>query len=101
MHKHASKKEALRCDELYALGKQRLITNLKQQPEIVLQPKFMFKGKMIRPITYRADFSYYDNIRRKFVVEDVKGFKTKDYKIKVKMLQFIMREREDFLFLET
>jgi hypothetical protein len=100
-HKHASKKEAFRCDELYSLGKQKLISNLKQQPEFILQSKFMLRGKMIRAITYRADFSYYDNIKKKFVVEDVKGFKTTDYKIKVKMLQFIMKDREDFLFIET
>lgn len=74
---------------------------MKQQPEFILQSKFMLRGKMIRAITYRADFSYYDNIKKKFVVEDVKGFKTTDYKIKVKMLQFIMKDREDFLFIET
>ncbi len=101
MHKHASKKEAQRCDELYILGKQKVIRDLKQQPEFVLQPKFMLRGKMIRAITYRADFSYYDNFKKKFVVEDTKGFRTRDYIVKSKMLQFVMRDREDFLFIES
>ena len=101
MHKHASKKEAHRCDELYILGKQKLINNLKQQPEFILQAKFKLRGKTMRAITYRADFSYFDNRKQKFVVEDTKGFRTRDYIIKSKILQFIMRDREDFLFIES
>jgi len=100
-HRHASKKEAYRCDELYLLGRQGLIRDLKQQPEIILQPKFMYKGKMIRAIIYRADFSYYDIMKKKFCVEDAKGFKTRDYIIKSKILKFIMKDREDFLFIES
>jgi len=101
MHKHASKKEAQRCDELYILGKQGLIRSLVQQPEFVLQSKFKLRGKTIRAITYRADFSYYDNLKKIFVVEDTKGFRTRDYIIKSKMLQYIMRDRDDFLFIES
>jgi len=66
-----------------------------------LQPKFRWQGKGIRAITYRADFSYYDVNIKKFVVEDVKGFKTEKYQIKRKMLIFKMRDREDFIFMET
>lgn len=101
MHKHASKKEAQRCDELTILERQGIITLLKQQPIFTLQQKFKLRGKSIKAITYRADFSYFDNEKKKFCVEDVKGFKTADYKIKAKILQFIMKEREDFLFLES
>jgi len=101
MHKHASMKEAQRCDELYILGKQGLIRNLRQQPKFILQPKFKLRGKAIRAITYKADFSYYDNEKRKYVVEDTKGFRTRDYIIKSKILQFIMKDREDFLFIES
>ena len=101
MHKHPSIKEAQRCDELYILGQQKIISNLKQQPEFVLQPKFKLRGKTIRAITYKADFSYFDNIKKKFVVEDTKGFRTRDYIIKSKILQFMMRDREDFIFLES
>ena len=101
MHKHASKKEAGRCDELYILGKQKLISQLKQQPVFTLQPKFKLRDKTIRAITYRADFSYFDNEKRMFVVEDTKGFRTRDYVNKAKMLQFIMKDREDFLFKES
>ena len=101
MHKHASKKEAQRCDELYILGKQNVISNLKQQPEFILQPKFKLRGKTIRAITYRADFSYIDNVKKKFVVEDTKGFRTRDYILKSKILKYIMRDRDDFLFIES
>ena len=101
MHKHASKREALRCNELTLLERQGEIKFLKQQPIITLQPKFKLRGKAIRAITYIADFSYYEPDKRRLVIEDTKGFKTKDYKIKAKMLQYLMEDRNDFLFLES
>jgi hypothetical protein len=96
-------REAQRCDELYILAKQRIISNLRQQPEFILQPKFELRGKKFRAIIYRADFSYFDNEKQKYVVEDVKGSKkilTQAYILKKKMLLFTMRDREDFLFIE-
>ena len=101
MHKHASKKEAARCDELTLLERAGKIEKLMQQPEFELQPKFKIECKTIRPIKYRADFSYYDKEENAFIVEDVKGFKTKDYMIKKKILLYIMRYREDWFFRET
>ena len=101
MHKHASIKEAQRCDELHILGKQGIIGNLRQQPKFTIQQKFKLRGKTIRAITYKADFSYYDNEKKKYVVEDVKGVRTRGYIIKSKILQFIMKDRDDFLFMET
>lgn len=101
MHKHDSKREAQRCDELYILARSGLISRLIQQPEFVLQPTFRFKGKAVREIIYRADFSYFDNLKKLFVVEDSKGFKTKEYLLKVKILKFIMKDRKDFLFIES
>jgi len=100
-HKHQSKKEAHRCDELTIIEGLGTIKWLKQQPIFILQPKFRYKGKGIRAITYQADFSYYDTESRKFTVEDSKGYKTEKYQIKKKLLIFKMRDREDFLFLET
>lgn len=101
MHKHASKKEATRCDELTMMERGGLISILKQQPRIVLKEKFVYQGKVIKPIIYIADFSYFDSQEEMFVVEDVKGFKTDVYKLKVKLLKFIMRDRDDFLFVES
>ncbi|MCK5019115.1 MAG: DUF1064 domain-containing protein [Candidatus Peribacteraceae bacterium] len=101
LHTHASKKEATRCNELYLLRSLGKIKDLKQQPEFTLQPRFKLEGKIIRPIKYIADFSYFDNQSEVFVVEDVKGFRTKDYMIKKKMLMYMMRKRLDFIFMET
>lgn len=100
MHKHASKKEAKRCDELTTLEKLGRIKLLKQQPIFVLQPKFKFRGKAKRVITYRADFSYYID-GGCFIVEDTKGFKTEAYRMRKKMLMYLMRDREDFDFVES
>jgi len=100
-HKHDSVKEARRCDELTLIEKSGQIKLLKQQPIFTLQPKFRWRGKGIRAITYRADFSYFDLENKMFTVEDTKGFKTEKYQIKKKLLIFKMRDRNDFLFLET
>ena len=103
-HKHASAKEAGRCEELSLMLKAGVITNLKQQPEFVLQRAFKYQGKTIREIKYRADFSYYDVEKKKFIVEDVKGglaTRTEVYMLKKKMLLYIMRDREDFEFFEN
>ena len=86
MHKHASAKEARRCDELNILEKQGVIKSLQQQPKFLLQEKFKFQGKGIREINYIADFGYYDNEKKKYVIEDTKGFRTKIYLLKIKML---------------
>ena len=100
MHKHASKKEARRCDELTILEKQGKVIDLKQQPKFPLQNNFNFQGKTIRKISYVADFSYIDSERR-YVVEDTKGFRTPIYLLKVKLLKFIMKDCEEFLFVES
>lgn len=101
MHKHASKKEAQRCNELTVMEKQNLIKELRQQPRFNLLHSFRWRGKTIRGIDYVADFSYFDNEKKVFVVEDTKGFRTPVYKIKVKMLLNIMKARGDFLFIES
>ena len=100
-HNHASQKEAIRCGELTLIERASEIDNLKQQPKFTLQQGFKYHGKEIRRITYTADFSYYDKKSKKFVVEDTKGFQTEIYKLKKKLFMFIMRDREDFEFLET
>lgn len=43
-------------------------------------------GKKIRPIQYVADFVY--NEGKQQVVEDVKGVKTQEYKLKKKMMLY-------------
>ena len=83
-----SKKEAKRYCELKLLEKAGKITDLSLQYQFVLQPPFTKNGKMIRAITYIADFVYFDTERCKNVVEDVKGYKTDVYQLKKKMFEY-------------
>ena len=96
-----SKKEAKRYQELLLLEKAGAIQNLQRQVKYVLIPaqreftneiytkgkkKGCFKpGKLIeKECAYIADFEYIQD--GKFVVEDTKGFRTKDYIIKRKLM---------------
>lgn len=72
-----SKKEAKRYVELRMLERAKRITNLK------LQPKFEIRINGAKVFTYKADFEYFED-GVKYVVEDVKGFRTPVYRIKIK-----------------
>jgi hypothetical protein len=84
----ASKKEARRYGELKLLEKAREISGLELQPSFTLQanglPLTYDSG---RKVTYRADFAYYCHRRVKRIVEDAKGFRTPEYKIKRAILR--------------
>ena len=100
-HLHVSKKEAVRCNELFLMLKNGNISKLKVQNRMKLKESFRFQGKAIRGISYIADFTYFDKDEKVYVVEDVKGYRTDVYKLKIKLLLFIMREKDDFKFIET
>ena len=94
-------KEGLRYKELKLLKKARMIRELVLQPEFILIPDFVdAKGNKVRGIKYRADFGYYeyetdsktDKRVKKKVVEDVKGFRTKEYELKRKMFLYFFKE---------
>lgn len=73
------------------------ITNLEVHPKFVLLPAFTdSEGKVHRPITYTADFRYIE--KGITVVEDVKGFRTRDYILREKMLLYITRDKINFSF---
>src|SRR5262245_58486220 len=83
-----SKTEASRAGELRMLEKAGRISGLEFKKKFYLLPsqKDTF-GKVIeRPVTYTADYVYYEGT--KFVVEDKKGMLTKDYVIKRKLLLY-------------
>ena len=82
-----SMKEANRYRELKLLEKVGEISNLVLQPVYVLLESFEYKGEKIRAIKYLGDFEYVDSKTGSKVLEDTKGFKTKDYLIKVKLLK--------------
>ena len=81
-----SKKESKRYIELKRRQTLGEISCLELQPPFLLQEGFTRDKKKYRPITYIADFKYVEN--GKVIVEDVKGFKTPEYKIKKKLLLY-------------
>lgn len=80
-----SKKESIRYTELLALQKAGIIQDLKLQVKFELIPyQKRFKERGVR---YIADFVYFENGVK--IVEDVKGFRTKDYVIKRKLFRWL------------
>ena len=95
-----SKKEARRYQDLLLLSRAGEISDLQRQVKYVLIPPQreadiigprggVKPGKLIETeCSYIADFVYKDK-DGKTIVEDTKGFKTKDYIIKRKLMLFI------------
>lgn len=84
-----SKKEYNRYRELSMLEDAGIIHDLKRQVKFELLPsqRDLITGKVIeRPVSYIADFVYFEGDR--LIVEDVKGIRTKDYILKRKMLLY-------------
>ena len=83
-----SKKEANRYSELVLLERAGKIRNLERQVKFELIPYQRIDGKIVeRSCYYIADFVYQED--GKTVVEDTKGYKTKDYIIKRKLMLFL------------
>jgi hypothetical protein len=61
------------------------LTKIELQPEFLLQPAFTHNGQKYRAIKYRADFRLYYKDGRVEVV-DCKGYRTKEYMLKKKLL---------------
>lgn len=98
--KFDSKKEAKRARELNLLLKAGVIRDLQTQVKFELQGKFRLNGKAVRAINYIADFVYSKD--GKIVIEDTKGYKTKEYNLKKKMLLRLIYERKiDGEFVES
>ena len=89
-HTHQSQRESKRCDELHLLQKAGIISRLEIQPKFELQPEFVdCRGKKHQAIHYIADFLYItEGEGRHLVVEDAKGYRTKEYRIKIKMFLY-------------
>ena len=91
-----SKREANRWAELRILERAGKIQKLKRQVKYLLIPSQYRDGKCIeRECSYLADFTYIKDGR--LVVEDCKGFRTPEYKLKRKL----MLERYDIRLVET
>lgn len=80
-----SKREANRWFELRMLERAGKIEKLKRQVKYLLIPSQYRDGKCIeRECSYLADFVYVKDGH--LVVEDCKGFRTPEYKIKRKLM---------------
>jgi len=102
-----SKKEAKRADELWKLQLGGFISDLHRQVPFILQEAFVYfdhdKGKEVgvRAVIYVADFTYFDKKRNLNVIEDTKGFLTDVYIIKKKMLLHQLKDKKDYIFIES
>lgn len=82
-----SKKELTRYLELSLLQRAGKIRDLQRQVKFELIPAQKVDGKLVeRAASYVADFVYLMDGKK--IVEDTKGFRTKDYILKRKMMLF-------------
>ncbi|MCM1369851.1 MAG: DUF1064 domain-containing protein [Candidatus Amulumruptor caecigallinarius] len=88
MRGHDSMKEHRRAVTLRIMEKAGLISGLREQVPFILIPHQRDRsGKLIeRACTYVADFTYKVTATGEMVVEDVKGFRTPEYRIKRKLM---------------
>lgn len=86
-----SRKEYRRWCELKLLERAGKIRDLSRQVKYVLIPaqhEDQYKKLLERECSYKADFVYVDTETGKEVVEDTKGVRTAEYKIKRKLMLF-------------
>jgi hypothetical protein len=101
-----SKREMYRYMDLCFLVRAGAISDLRRQVVYELIPAQREKstrvykkgrkkgqpieGKIIeKAVTYRADFTYIDNATGETIVEDSKGFRTKEFVIKRKLMLYV------------
>lgn len=84
---HASKKEHNRANQLKLMQRAGLISALQEQVSFeLIPPQHDSAGKLLEhACRYIADFVYRDQSGQ-LIVEDTKGFKTPEYKIKRKLM---------------
>lgn len=84
--KFMSKHEAERFAELELMERAGQIWGLRTQVPFELIPAQRDpEGRAIRAVTYKADFVYWTDSKT-MVVEDAKGFRTPEYKLKKKLM---------------
>ena len=85
--KFPSKKEMGYYIKLELLENSGVIHDLKRQVGFDLIETFRLNDKTYRKTKYIADFTYYDK-DNKYHVVDTKGFKTKEYLLKKKLMAY-------------
>lgn len=69
-------------------AQKKQIRCLERQVAFLLQESFTKNGKKYRPIEYVADFKYQDTETNQWVVVDVKGKETVEFKLKQKLFEY-------------
>lgn len=82
-----SAKEAKRFTKLREMQEAGRIQGLRLQVPYEILPSFECDGVKYRGMKYVADFVYYRDGKQ--IVEDCKGVKTAEYKLKKKLMAFI------------
>lgn len=102
-HVHDSVKEASRCNELHLLERAGKIHHLEiQKPFLLIESqKYAKPMKNEQKAEYKADFYYYDDDLKKWVIEDSKGHRTKDYVLKRKFVKKMYCADGETVFIET
>lgn len=79
-HRFDSKGEAMRYQELWLLEQSQQIRGLS------LQVKYPLIVNAVKIGDYVADFRYFDNQKKAWVIEDYKGVRTPVYRLKKKLM---------------
>lgn len=94
-------KENKRYNDLRLLERAKKITKLELQPVFTLQDDFIDRdGKKYKRITYRADFSYF-NEQGEYIVEDVKSEATAKDKVYVLKKKMFLKNYPNFIHKEV
>ena len=83
-----SRLEARRYCELKYLLRAGLIRDLQLQPTFELIPAFEKNGVKYKRTTYKADFAYFDVEQGKTIIEDTKGYRTREFILKKKLFEY-------------
>ncbi len=84
---YASKREARRANDLAILERIGDISELKEQVVFIIAPSVVIQGRKRPPMKYIADWTYVQG--GKMVVEDCKGFRTTEYRIKRHLMKAV------------
>ena len=100
-----SKIEIKRMNELLLLERRGFIQNISKQPSFILQEGFKYKNDKRAEISikYTADFRYFDVLKNKWIIEELKSSYTKklaDYSIRRRLFKFSIKDKEDIEFIE-
>ena len=92
----ASRLEGERFKQLKLLQQAGEIEGLSLQDEFQIARGWINPetGEKIKSAFYVADFTYFDNRTKRWIVEDTKGMETADFRLKWKLVQSQYRDYE-------